>query len=80
MISPLFDYQPAGTRLVSDQHRHMDDRLRALPHGRSREITDFLYWVLEDGQDYGAPLYYASLPPPLRERAEAKLTQVGVVH
>jgi len=46
------------------------------PPDKGQDVVNFLHWVLHDGQQYSAALYYAPLSPALVDRAEEKLSQI----
>ena len=48
------------------------------PPDKGQEVVNFLRWVLHDGQQYSAALYYAPLSPALVDRAEERLGQITV--
>jgi phosphate transport system substrate-binding protein len=45
---------------------------------KGQQLVGFLRWVLGDGQDYAADLFYIRLPEPLVTRAQKKLDQIQV--
>jgi phosphate transport system substrate-binding protein len=48
------------------------------PTGKAQAITDFLRWVIHEGQQFSEPLQYAPLPAALVERAEHQIGEVAV--
>jgi phosphate transport system substrate-binding protein len=40
---------------------------------KGKALAKFLWWAIHDGQRLGAPLHYASLPPEIVAKVEAKL-------
>ena len=45
---------------------------------KGRKLVDFLKWAVTEGQQYGAALHYAPLPPKIVEGAQRKLETVAV--
>jgi phosphate transport system substrate-binding protein len=43
---------------------------------KGKALIDFLWWGIHDGQSFATPLQYATLPPDIVKRAEAKLNSV----
>jgi phosphate transport system substrate-binding protein len=43
------------------------------PDGKGKQLSDFLFWIIHDGQEYGEALDFAPLPQPLVDRGEAKI-------
>jgi phosphate transport system substrate-binding protein len=43
------------------------------PDGKAKQLSDFLRWIVHDGQQYGEALEFAPLPQPLIDRGEAKI-------
>jgi phosphate transport system substrate-binding protein len=40
---------------------------------KGKALAQFLWWAIHDGQAFGPPLHYATLPPEIVTRVEAKL-------
>ncbi|MFH0899420.1 MAG: phosphate ABC transporter substrate-binding protein PstS [Pseudomonadota bacterium] len=40
---------------------------------KAQALAQFLWWAIHDGQQYGPPLHYAPLPPPVVTRVEEQL-------
>ena len=47
------------------------------PAANAQAITEFLRWVIHEGQQFSEPLQYAPLPPALVERAERQIGEVA---
>ena len=47
------------------------------PVGKAQAITDFLHWVVHEGQQFSEPLQYAPLPSALVERAEHQIGEIA---
>lgn len=43
---------------------------------KGKALVDFLWWALHDGQQYARDLHYASLPPEVVRKAEAKVATI----
>ncbi len=48
------------------------------PHAKGQQLVDFFGWVLDKGQEYAAPQFYAPLPESLAARARKQLDRVEV--
>jgi len=48
------------------------------PHRKGQQLVDFLNWVLDKGQAYAEPQFYARLPDSLAARALKQLNRVEV--
>lgn len=44
--------------------------------GKGKALVDFLWWGIHDGESFAKPLQYASLPPDVVKRAEAKINLI----
>ena len=46
------------------------------PGAKGKEVREFLYWCVHDGQQFCEPLHYARLPKGLVERTEKRLQMI----
>ena len=56
-----------------------DDSKEKIDDAAKRKVlTDFLHWMLTDGQSMAAPLNYAPLPPQVVEMGKKALDRITV--